>query len=442
MLNNMRNLLTLIFLLPFGAVFAQDNLSLKQCISYGLQNHSSIKVADNNIEKSKEQGREALAAYLPQMNINGEYDYNVKLQTSQLMFNDQPTKIAMGSPYSSTLSAQLDQPLFNQSLLLGIRANQPNMELSQLNKEQTNEQIIYNVSSSYFQVLVIQKQIQLLNDNRTRTEKLYSVTKLQAEQGTGKKINAKQVEVNLNNINSQIANAQSNYTIALNRLKNAMGMDISANVVLTDTARWVQNVTATPQNGEFDYASTTAYKIQEKQIELNEINAKSIRAGYIPTVSMFGRYGMNGIGKTAGDVFSNQFNYSTIGLKFTIPILDGFKKDAQYKQAKIAISTAKENLKLNQSNSGMVFQNATNKREQARTTLQSDKRNMEMSQELYDNVNLQYKGGTASLSDLLNAESSWSSAQNNFLQSMINYYVAALDLANAQGSLEDFYNKL
>ncbi|MBV4359967.1 TolC family protein [Pinibacter aurantiacus] len=438
----MRNILVLIFLLPFGAVFAQDNLSLKECISYGLQNHSSVKVAENNIAKSKEQGREALAAYLPQMNINGEYDYNVKLQTSQLMFNDQPTKIAMGSPYSSTLSAQLDQPLFNQSLLLGIKANQPNMELSQLNKEQTNEQIIYNISSSYFQVLVIQKQIQLLNDNKARTEKLYNVTKLQAEQGTGKRINAKQVEVNLNNINSQIANAQSNYTIALNRLKNAMGMDISANVMLTDTARWVQNVTATPQFGEFDYSSTTAYKIQEKQIELNEINAKSIRAGYIPTVSMFGRYGLNGIGKTAGDVFSNQFDYSTIGLKFTIPLLDGFKKDAQYKQAKIAISTAKENLKLNQSNSNMVFQNATNKREQARTTLLSDKRNMEMSQDLYDNVNLQYRGGTASLSDLLNAESSWSSAQNNFLQSMINYYVAALDLANAQGSLEDFYNKL
>lgn len=316
------------------------------------------------------------------------------------------------------------------------------MELSQLNKEQTNEQIIYNISSSYFQVLVIQKQIQLLNDNRTRTEKLYNVTKLQAEQGTGKKINAKQVEVNLNNINSQIANAQSNYAIALNRLKNAMGMEVSANVVLTDTTRWVQNVTATPEAGIFDYASTTAYKIQEKQIELNEINAKSIRAGYIPTVSMFGRYGLNGFGPTAGEVFSNQFDYSTIGLKFTIPLLDGFKKDAQYKQAKIAISTAKENLKLNQSNSSMVFQNATNKREQARTTLLSDKRNMEMSQELYDNVNLQYKGGTASLSDLLNAESSWSSAQNNFLQSMINYYVAALDLANAQGSLEDFYNKL
>jgi len=438
MLNIMRNVLMLIFLLPFGAVFAQDNLSLKECISYGLQNHSSVKVAENNIAKSKEQGREALAAYLPQMNINGEYDYNLKVQTAQ--FNGQ--KVNMGSPYSSTLSAQLDQPLFNQSLLLGIKANQPNMELSQLNKEQTNEQIIYNISSSYFQVLVIQKQIQLLNDNRTRTEKLYNVTKLQAEQGTGKKINAKQVEVNLNNINSQIANAQSNYAIALNRLKNAMGMEVSANVVLTDTTRWVQNVTATPEAGIFDYASTTAYKIQEKQIELNEINAKSIRAGYIPTVSMFGRYGLNGFGPTAGEVFSNQFDYSTIGLKFTIPLLDGFKKDAQYKQAKIAISTAKENLKLNQSNSSMVFQNATNKREQARTTLLSDKRNMEMSQELYDNVNLQYKGGTASLSDLLNAESSWSSAQNNFLQSMINYYVAALDLANAQGSLEDFYNKL
>ncbi|MDI3322603.1 TolC family protein [Pinibacter soli] len=434
----MRNVLTLLFLLPFGAIFAQENLSLKECISYGLQNHSSIKVAENNIAKSKEQGREALAAYLPQMNINGEYDYNMKVQTMQINGN----KISMGSPYSSTVTAQLDQPLFNQSLLLGIKANEPNMELSKLNREQTNEQIIYNVSGSYFQVLVIQKQIQLLKDNKARTEKLYNVTNLQAQQGTGKKINARQIEVNLNNINSQIANAESNYTIALNRLKNAMGMDISANVVLTDTARWVQNVTTAPATGTFDYVSTTAYKIQEKQIELNEISAKSIRAGYIPTVSMFGRYGLNGIGKSAGDVFSNQFDYSTIGLKFTIPLLDGFKKDAQYKQAKIAISTAKENLKLNQSNSNMVFQNATNKREQARTTLLSDKRNMEMSQDLYDNVNLQYKGGTASLSDLLNAESSWSSAQNNYLQSMINYYVAALDLANAQGSLEDFYNKL
>lgn len=442
MLKSMRNILALLFSLSFGAVCAQEGLSLKDCISYGLQNHPSVKVSENNIAKSKEQGREALAAYLPQMNINGEYDYNVKLQTTQLMFNEQPTKISMGSPYSSTLTAQLDQPIYNQSLLLGIKANQPNMELSKLTKEQTNEQVIYNISGNYFQVLVIQKQIQLLKDNKARTEKLYNVTQLQAQQGVAKKINAKQVEVNLNNINSQIANAESNYTIALNRLKNAMGMNVSANVALTDTARWVQSVTADPQADDFNYSGTIAYKIQEKQIELNEINAKSIRAGYIPTVSMFGRYGLNGLGQTAGSVFSNQFDYSTIGVKFTIPLLDGFRKDAQYKQAKININNAKENLKLNESNSSMLFQNASNKRDQARITLQSDKRNMEMSQELYDNVNLQYKGGTATLSDLLNAESSWSAAQNNYIQSLINYYIAALDVHNAQGTLQDFYNKL
>ncbi len=441
----MKRILIAGILLSIGTVYAQQNISLKECIAYGLQHHRAVKIAENNIAKSKEQGREALSSYLPQVNVTGEYDYNMKLPTTIIpagVFGTEPTKMSMGSRYSSTLVGQLDQPVYNQSLLLGIRANEPNMQLAQLGKVQTNEQLIYNIASSYYQVLVIQKHLQLLQSNKSRTEKLLEVMKLQAQQGVAKKINAKQVEVNLNNINSQISNAENNYTLALNSLKGATGMDLNSMVALSDTARWLQTEQLLPISSDFNYANTTSYKIQEKQLELYDINAQSIKAGYLPTVSLFGRYGFNGFGQKGGEVFSNQFDYSVVGVKLSIPIFDGFRKNAQYKQAKISISNAQENLKLNEISQNLAFINADSRREQARVTLSSDKKNMSMAQELYENVSLQYKQGTSSLSDLLNAETSWSSAQNNYIQSLINYYIANLNVANAQGKLQEFYTNL
>jgi outer membrane protein TolC len=54
---------------------------------------------------------------------------------------------------------------------------------------------------------------------------------------------------------------------------------------------------------------------------------------------------------------------------------------------------------------------------------------------VYGQSQLQYKEGVASLSDLLNAETELRSAQNNYINALVQLKLAALELRKANGSL-------
>ncbi|HYG14162.1 MAG TPA: TolC family protein [Bacteroidia bacterium] len=436
---------TIVALTATGAL-AQSPFSLKDCISYGLKNHPAVEVAGNNIENARQASREALAGYLPQVSLNGDLSNNLKLQTNIIPANPplfpQETRLTFGNKYTSVLTAQVEQPIYNQSLITGLKANKPNQEIANLTAEQVKQNLIYNISSSYFQVITIYKQLELLNSNKTRTERLLEVAKLQAEAGVAKKVDVKQVQVSLNNVLAQISVVQNNLQLSYNTLKNAMGIFGNDSIILTDTARWLQAIPQITSVPEFNAANTVDYKLQEKQIQLYDINARSIRARALPSISAFGRYGMNGFGAEMSDVFSRQFDYSTIGLRFSWSVFDGFRRNAQYRQALYQRDNAQLNLEVNTANQNLQYLNAVSQFRQAQSTLATNKDNVNLATEVYDNVTLQYKEGVGSLSDLLNAESSYRDAQNNYILSLINYYLAQLDLERANSNLEQYYNKL
>lgn len=425
---------------------AQKTLSLKECIDYSLKNHPSINVAQNKIEKAHQASREALSGYLPQVSVNGDLNNNLKLQTNIIpasppLFPNE-TKLTFGNKLTSTATAQVEQQIYNQSLLIGLKANKPNQEIANLTAEQAKEVLIYNVSTSYFQVITIYKQLELLNGNKERTEKLLEVAKLQASAGVAKKVDVKQVQVGLNNVLAQISVVQNNLQLAYNGLKNSMGFYTNDSLVLSDTGRWLQNAPQITTLAEFNAANTTDYKLQEKQIQLYDINAKSIRMQSIPTLSAFGRYGLNGFGKQPSDIINRQFDYSTIGVRLSWRVFDGFKRNSQYRQAIIDRDNAKLNLEINKAGQSLKYQNAVAQFKQAQSTLTTNKENVELAAEVYDNVSLQYKEGVASLSELLNAETSYRDAQNNYIVSLINFYLTQLDLEQSNGSLGQYYNKL
>ena len=51
-------------------------------------------------------------------------------------------------------------------MLVGIKAAEPNNQLSAFKKEQNQEQLIYNTVSAYFQVLIIKEQEKLTLEKR------------------------------------------------------------------------------------------------------------------------------------------------------------------------------------------------------------------------------------------------------------------------------------
>jgi len=426
-------------------VMAQNGYTLKACIDYGLKHHPSMMVASNNVENARQASREAVAAYLPQVNINGELDNNMKLQTNIIpagALSPTETRLTFGNKYSSTLVAQADQPIYNQSLITGLKANKPNQELATLNSEQTRQTIIYNIASAYYQIITAQKQLELLRGNKERIARLLQVAKLQADAGVAKKVEVKQVEVNLNNVDAQISVAENTIELAMNSLRNAMGVYDERPIVLTDTAKWLGYKPKAATKVDYRIKNTLSYQIQDKQIELYDINARSIKAKGIPVVSAFARYGLNGFGSQFDDVFARQFDYSTIGVKVSWNLFDGFRRNAQYHQAIVQRDNARLTQEINLANELQQFRNASSQLTQARNTLGTNQENVTLAAQVYDNTSLQYKEGVGSLSDLLNAESAYREAQNNYISSLIRFYLAQLDIERTNSTLEAYYNKL
>lgn len=426
---------------------AQPALTLKQCIDYGLSNHPALSVARNNQENARQQAREAIASYLPQVNLNANLTNNLKLPTNVIpagVFGPTEQRISFGNKYTTQAVADANQPIYNRGLLLGIRANKPNTELSNLNVEQTRQTIIYNIATAYFQILINQRQLDLLDTNRARIARLVQVSNLQAELGVAKKVDAKQVQVQLNNIDAQRSVAANAIVVAQNALNNAMGIfdQAAPPVRLTDTARWLHVAIPQAATPAFRYNQTLDYQIQDKQIELLDLQTKVIRAGNYPTLSAFAQYGYNGFGNKFNDAFKNQFEFSAVGLRFSLSLFDGFRRSAQYRQALVDRDNARLNQILSQANLNLQFQNAGTRVQRAQATLASNKANLDLASEVYENVSLQYRQGVGALSDLLNAETSFSDAQANYIQSLIDLYLSQLDIERTNSTLEQYYQGL
>ncbi|GAB2775554.1 TolC family protein [Rhabdobacter roseus] len=430
--------------LPFSVTAQTTPWSLKACIEFGLKNNLNVRIAKNQEEIAHQQAREALSGYLPQANGSASVDNNLKLQSTVLpagIFGPDPTVVTLGTQYQSNVSAQVDQVVYDQALLTGLKANRPNTEKSLLNTVKTKESIIYEISSNYYQVLISAQQISLLQDNLDRTQRLLDILKLQFDNGVIKKVDVDRTQVSINNAQSQLTLAESNLNLAKNRLKYQMGYPIERAIEVSDSLVLKKEL-ATAAMGQFDYNNLTDYKIQRTNLELYGIERDRIKAGYLPKLSVYGRYGALALGNELGQSWKNWFDYGTVGVKLSIPIFDGFRRDAQWKQSVLNLRTQEDQLNLTLQGYALQNSNAEVQLQRALANIGNDERNVELAKEVFDVNTLQYREGTLSLADLLNAENSYKEAQTNYINSLLNYYQARLDLEQSNGTLTDYFAQL
>jgi len=423
---------------------APGGFRLKDCIDYGLKNFGSVRLAQYQVETADQQARQALGQYLPQVSATGTTINNVKLQQSVVpagVFGPEPRVFIIGQKYQTNLTAQASQTLFDKSLLLGIKANKPNQQLAALNTRQTQEDVIYNITSNYYQVFVAQQQIALLRDNLERTQQVLNILKLQRDNGVIQPVDYTRTEVSYNSTQSQLTLAENDLNLALNRLKYQMGMPQEQNLVLSDSTLLTQLPTI--DQGQFDASRLVSFQQAETNLALQSLQYQRIKAGYLPTLSLTANYGTVNLGaQTLDRIFSNFVGFGSFGLRLNIPIFDGFQRDAQLKQQRLTLLTQEEQQKLNVSAYRLQFNNAQSQIQRAQVSLQNDDRNVKLAQEVYNITTLQYKQGTKLLTDLINADNSYREARTNYINSLINLYQARLDLEQSQGSLLSFYNQL
>ncbi|NLR59713.1 TolC family protein [Chitinophaga polysaccharea] len=446
--------LTLILLVGIGVYngYAQAQLTLQEALKFALANNKQLARTKMDEEMGKYKTQEVRSQALPQLNGNASYTDNLMLQKSLLpgaIFGkpDSSILVAFGVKYNATVGAELNQQIFNQAVFTGLKAAKSGEEYYRLQTEQSTETVIYNVSQLYYQLLVTQEKIISINSNIEKLTALVTATKSQFDNGLAKKIDLDRIRVNLTNNLTQRTQLQNQYATQTNNLKKVMGMPLQTAFLLPPASlKEIENKAAgVLQYDDMNLSNRTEYKLLKKQEELQQLQKKAYLAEYYPSLSLFGRYSYNGMSQQFAfqkdpSNSTSWYGAAAIGISLKIPIFDGFGRRSKVNQSNVTLRQLNKQLEDTELSLNADYENAKLMVRSNLSTIHTQKENVDLANEVFYSTQNNYKLGLAGLTDLLNAETSLTDAQNSYNEALLQYKLAELEIIKSKGGLRDLLN--
>jgi outer membrane protein TolC len=414
-------------------------LSLQACMDYAIKHNYSIKNSQLDVQIQTAQVKQTLAASMP--HINGKADLT-NFNVPQRSFFDpgslvgHPTgnieAFAFSLDYAGDAGITASQLIFDGGVFVAVKARKSVIEFARMNANVTDETVRYNVYKAYNSLVIAYRQYDIIKKSLSYARSLEHDVIVTKENGMAEKIDVERSSVQVNNLATDSIRIGSLLTVSEQMLKYQMGMDINTPIVLTDTAteERKQNTLAL-LNEEEHYDRVPEFKVVNAALVLNEYNLKRYQLQAYPSLSAFWGYGSNYGSNKFGDLFmtNKYWANSTIGLTLTVPIFNGFLRQNQVTEAKLNVEKSKNNIEFMKQT--IDFQAAT-----SRTTLknailqvQSQRRNMELADDVLDLAQKKYKAGVGTNSDV-------TLAQNDLLRAQTGYFSALLDVINAEADLK------
>ncbi|MHC2992556.1 membrane protein [Pontibacter sp. HJ8] len=418
-------------------------LTLQEAVVYALEHNEDVQKASYDELSARYMIKEAKSNGLPQLNGFAKLDVYpaIPVQVIPNVFEGKPEEmiaVQFGTKYNAQAGVQLSQLLFNKSYFVGLKAAKSTEDLYRLRKSMTEEEVIYNVSSSYFQTLQTKEQFTIIDANLTRLDQLERILKLQYENDLVKKVDVNRIKVNRTNLQTQKQSLTTAVEQQMNMLKFFMGMPLEENIDLADAHIVLDAQANTLGNKEDAVLGQTQMQLLNKQKELSDLQLQNIKAGYYPSLSLTGSYLYSAMRKEFNlfDTSMPWFNTGVVGLQLNIPIFDGFKKSSQVKQSEMALKSLESDKQKLTKSLTVTLENSISQLQNSTTSIQAQEQNVALAQEVYDTTNELYKEGISPLTDLLEAEVSLREAKTNLNGEMLKYQLAQLSYLQATGELK------
>ncbi len=427
-----------------NAQTADNNvISLAELIKKALESNQTVRKARLDIENSNYKINEVRSATLPQISGSAGINYNPLLQQSALPgdFFGQPgttVLVALGQEWNANAGISLNQVIFNQSVFTGLKAAATTREFYKINSQLTEENIIEQISSGYYGVLVQRQQLSSIDSTIQNTKKLLNILQSQLQNGLVKKLDVDRVAVTISNLESRKQQLKNAIILLENQLKFLAGIPINSNITFAEID--INSISIKSlENKKSDFSHRSESKLLQTQKRLLELQLKSYKSEYYPTLSLMGNYSYQGLGNeflfSAPSDKVNWFSVGTIGLNLRVPLFNGFATSSRVQQSNIALKKLQEDMSLTEQSMSLGYENAVTQINNNLLVLNSQKQNTELAKEVYKTTIENFNNGLASLTDLLSAENGLTDAQNNYLATLLNYRISEIQLLKAQGEL-------
>jgi len=402
------------------------SLSLNDAINYALEHNRELKNASLDVQKAEMQRWQTIAQML--LNIDGTLGYyNMFGEKMNLMGQpiSMPPYGQLGFQASAGLSAQG---------IIGAQMQRMAKEIKEINVIKTQQETKYSVEKFYTMILAYQEMSRLLQTSVDDLSKLKSMIDNAVKVGAAEQNDANQIEIKVASINNSLNSLKRSIEALHNTLILSIGADSDAEITLTQSFEEIVNEGSILEltNSNLDLNQNLDYQMLTKSSAITDKQKQMAVAAFFPTLGV--AYQNTHKHYFTDDMVFDMSPKNTFVATVNVPIFSSGKRTCAVKEAKIA--------QMEQANTVENTEIALKVQEkQLKFNLTSayenynvQKNNIKVMNSLFNSYSEKFKHGRASSMDVTNSNMNLTSAQTDYINSV-------LEMVNANIELKKLLNK-
>ena len=415
-----------------GADTAAKVLTLNQCVEFALRNQPTVRQASIDEAINERNIGISLSAWLPQISGSGLYDY---------YFKGSPIVPSGGGSSTgnldnlSTLGLQANQVIYNNDVLQAAKAAKYSRLYYKQNTTSSQINVVSDVSKAFFDVLLSQKQLNILKEDIVRLQRSLKDAYAQYQAGVVDKTDYKQATISLNNSLASRKQTEESVKSKVAYLKQIMGLGADSQLNLSYDSTRYESEAIIDTNQKLDYNNRIEYQLLQTQKSLQNINVSYYKWGFLPSVSATGAYDLYYLSNSLSTLYSRSFPNAYVGLTFSIPIFQGNKRLQNLSKARLQVDRADLDITNSRNTINTEYVQALASYKSNYTNWLFLKQNVGLAADVYHVVSLQYREGIKIYLDVIVAQSDLRTAELNYYNALFQLLSSKIDLQKALGTL-------
>lgn len=441
--------------------WSQQSFTLSQAMDYALSNHAEMKLNDLEARNAEATVKEFKSIGMPKVDAGIDYSYYFATPAQPVqdfitpsvygvLFQEgvipqrelgapQTFKFSFVQPNSLVGKIGANMLIFDGSYLYGLKAARLYRELVQVQRGQSEQNVKANVARAYMSIVVAERNKEVISQNIAVVEKSLADTREIFASGFAESLDVERLELSLESLQNQIATIDNMINLAYNALKFQMSYPVDEALSISDNLETLvasikkENIDL---RSDIDMSNRAEFAVLDKNQELNIIDMKRHKAGYLPSARGFVNLQESLQRK---NLFDNDeagwLPTAVAGVGINIPIYDGGEKSAKIE--KVKINMERNDIQKNELSRAITLQvrNAQLSMQSALDAIAIGQKNIDLSQKIYDKAKVKFNEGVGSSIEVSQAESALYQAQASYISSLYDLLSAKTDLDIALGQL-------
>ena len=425
-----RLIISLITLLSCASIMAQEAVSkdsslavtLDEAKQYAVEHNRTVQNAGLSVKQAEAARWQSIASMLPQ--VSGTLGYT-NMCGHEMMMAGMPIPMnptgELGIKATMTISGQQ---------IVGSLISDLAKDMQDVAKAKTIQVIEANVTNIYVNILATQETVELLRKNMVNLESLYKMTENAVKVGAAEQIDADQLSVQVASMESAINTTDRTIEVLKSSLQLLLGVDASTEVVLSNKLDDILNADEAMKllSSELILEENYDYALSKQQAELAKKQVTMKAMEYVPSITGFYQYsGKTYFGEAEG---MNMTPPNTVGVTVSVPIWSSGVRAAGVTEKKLAYQAAQNTLADTEDQLRVSDRQYRYDLVSAYDNYQIQKRNIEVTQRVFDNMSKKFEYGYASSLDVTNTSTNLITAQQNYIQALTSMVNAHINLKN------------